>query len=188
MSGISILAHPKQIAMKRIPVFLGCFVAMFFILGCSTPNYFHDASSFERQKELKKHRSGNIFTDIGLTLTSIFVLAATDVNIGLYPQGQEFKKMKIINPAEDTLYVNMLTDVYWDENNYCDFMDLRIPPKQKCKILVPVDAVYNIYFSNTPQADDDELIQLNTNELNKIALYDGLTENEKITNLNQIKK
>lgn len=174
--------------MKRIPVYLGYFLLMLFILGCSTPNYFYDSTSFERQKELKKHRSGNIFTNIGLTLTSIFVLAAADVDLNLFPQGQEFRKMKIINPTKDTLYVNMLTDMYWDENNFCDFMDIRIPPKQKCKILVPVDAVYNIYFSNTPQPDDDELIQLNTNDLKKVALYPGLTENEKISNLNQIKK
>jgi len=169
--------------MSKNSFFLVKLTILLLITGCSTPKYVFDKQSHERQKELRKHRSGNVFTDIGLTLTSIFVLAAADYDLGLYPQGQEFRKMKVINPSKDTLYVNMLTDVYWDEDNFCDFMDIRIPPKEKCKILVPVDAVYNIYFSGTPQPNDDELIQLNTNDLKKIALYPGLTENEKITNL-----
>ena len=169
--------------MKAKPIVSGYLILILLLAGCSSPRYFHDSSSRKRQQELIKHRSGNIFADIGLTITSIFVLAATDYDLGLYPQGQEFKKMKILNPTKDTLYVNMLTDVYWDEDNFCDFMDIRIPPKEKCKILVPVNAVYNIYFSGTPQPEDDELIQLNTNDLKRIALYPGLTENEKITNL-----
>jgi hypothetical protein len=68
----------------------------------------------------------------------------------------------------------MLTDIYWDENNYCDFMDIRIPPKKNCKILVPVNAEYNVYFSNTAQNDDDELLQINTSEFKKISLKTGI--------------
>ena len=39
------------------------FIAVFlFVYSCSSPKYFHDTSSFERQKELKKDRSGNILS------------------------------------------------------------------------------------------------------------------------------
>lgn len=154
------------------------FLLFIFVLiaSCSSPKYFHDSVSRERQKELKNHRSGNIFSDIGLTIASIFVLATVDLDMNLYPEGQEFKKLKIINPTNDTLYVNMLTDVFWDEENYCDFLDIRIPSKSKCKVLVPVDANYNLYFSNTVESDDDEFLEINTNDLKKISLYPGLTK------------
>lgn len=153
------------------------FIAILVLLfSCSSPKYFHDQVSRERQIELKKNRTGNIFTDIGLSIASVFVLAAVNVDVGLYPEEQEFKYIKVINPTNDTIYINMLTDVYWDEDNYCDFMDIRIPPKQKCKVLVPLNANYNLYFSDTTESDDDELIEISTNDLKRISLYPGLTQ------------
>ncbi len=152
------------------------------LIGCTSQKYIYDSTSRERQNELKKLRSGNVFTDIGLSIASLFVLAVADVNLGLYPDGHEFKKLKIINPSKDTIYINMLTDVFWDEENYCDFYDIRIPPKEKYKLLVPVDAVYNVYFSNTPQTDDDELLEINTNNFKRISLYPGLTKPEEKNN------
>jgi len=157
----------------QIIIFL---IIVTFSISCSSPKYFHDPVSRERQMDLKKHRSGNVFADVGLTVASIFVSSAINFDLGLYPEGQDFKKIKLINPTTDTIYVNMLTDVYWDKDNYCDFMDIRIPPKVKCKVLVPVDANYNLYFSNTPESDDDEMLQVNTNDFKKISLYPGLTK------------
>ena len=100
----------------------------------------------------------------------MFVSAVANVDAGIYPEGHEFKKLKLKNPTSDTVYVNMLTNVFWDEDNYCDFMDIRIPPYEICKILVPVDANYNVYFSNTPESDDDELLEINTDDFRKLTL------------------
>jgi hypothetical protein len=148
---------------------------VFLFSSCVTQNYFFDQASCERQKELKKQRTGNIFTDVGLVAASVFVMAAFEIEAGLIPEGREFKKIKIINPVSDTLYVNMLTDIFWDGNNYCDFMDIRIPPQKKCLIFVPVNADYNVYFSNTPESEDDEMLEINTSQIKKISLYQGLT-------------
>jgi len=41
----------------------------------------------------------------------------------------------------------MLNDSYLENGDYWDFMDIRIPPKQLYRILVPVNSVYNMYFS-----------------------------------------
>ena len=167
-------------------IFSFFFVALFVFYSCGSTKYFYDKTSAKRQKELKSHRSGNVFSDIGLTIASIFVLAAVDVDLGLYPpNGRQFKKMKLINPSKDTIYVNMLADVYWDEDNYCDFLDIRIPPQKKCKVLVPTDSNYNLYFSSTPESDDDELIVFYTNDLDKISLCPGMTINPDTTNMNQ---
>lgn len=165
--------------LKSISFFLS--VSLFFC-SCSSQQYFFDASSRERQKELRKSRSGNVFTDVGLMLASMFVMATLEVDAGIFPEGQEFKKLKLINPTTDTIYVNMLTDVYWDYEDFCDFMDIRIPPNEKCPILVPVNANYNVYFSNTPDEEDDEMLQINTDDFKRLSLYPGLT---KIDVLNQ---
>ncbi len=153
-------------------------------ISCSSQKYFFDPESRERQKDLKKNRSGNVFGDIGLMMASAFVSATLEVETDFVPQGQEFKKIKLINPTKDTIYVNMLTDVYWDQDNFCDFMDIRIPPFEKCSMLVPVNADYNVYFSNTPEEEDDEVLEINTDDFRKLSLYPGLTIIKKL-NLNQ---
>lgn len=152
--------------------------------SCASGKYFYDVESRERQKELRKHRSGNVFGDIGLMIASAFVMAALEIETDFYPEGQEFKKIKLINPTKDTIYVNMLTDVYWDEENFCDFMDIRIPPRQKCLMLVPVNANYNIYFSNTREEEDDEMLEINTDSFKRLSLYPGMTVIKEL-NLNQ---
>lgn len=162
-----------------------CILVGFLIIqGCVVSPYIYDTESLNRQTELKKKRSGNILSGIGLTVASLFILAAADYDPGLYPEEREFKKLKMINPSEDTIYVNMLTDVYWDEENYCDFYDIRIPPGEKCRVMVPVDANYNLYFSNTPESEDDELLEINTRDFKRISLYQGLTILNDSINLN----
>jgi hypothetical protein len=120
--------------------------------------------------------------DITLGILSVASAAAFDTDVGWYPSEQKFKKLNLVNPTNDTIYVNMLTDVLWDEFDYCDFMDIRIPPKMECKVLVPIDATYNLYFSDTPQSDDDEMLEIFTSDLSKLSLYPGITAtNDKIS-------
>ena len=38
---------------------------------------------------------------------------------------------------------------------YCDFMDIRIPANRNCTILDPFEAEYYVYFSITPDSDDN---------------------------------
>ncbi|HKJ79124.1 MAG TPA: hypothetical protein VKA10_06295 [Prolixibacteraceae bacterium] len=152
------------------------FLAILFIVGaCGSPKFIYDEPSKERQAELNKSRAGNIFANVGVTLASVVFAATFETELPYYPEDREFKKLKLLNTSKDTLYVNMLTDVFWDEYDYCDFMDIRIPPKNETKILVPTDAKYHLYFSNTMQPDDDELLEIYTNDFKKIALYPGLT-------------
>ena len=153
-------------------VFL-CVVAM--VCSCTTQKYIYDVSSSKRQNELQAKRSGYVLGDILVASISIVSSTFTGSEADWLPGDKQFKKLKLLNPTSDTVYVNMLTDIYWDKNDYCDFMDIRIPPKEKCRILVPVEADYNVYFSNTMQSDDDELLQINTSKLNKINLKPGIT-------------
>ena len=168
--------------MKKRSSYLFIFIIINFFYSCTTPAYFHDASSRERQKELRSARSSNVFSDIFLGVSTVCLSATIESDIGFETHGQAFKKLNLINPTRDTLYVNMLTDVFWDENDYCDFMDIRIPPNAKCKVMVPIDAIYNLYFSNTPQSDDDEMLEINTTDIKRIALIPGMSANSKKEN------
>jgi hypothetical protein len=145
------------------------------LCACSSPKYIYNKSSYNRQKELIACRGKNIAKDISLGLFSACTAAALDVDFGYYPAEQQFRKLKLINSTTDTMYVNMLTDVFWDTNNYCDFTDIRIPPKKSTKILVPLGTNYNIYFSTTPQKDDDELLHIFTSDLKRISLSPQMT-------------
>ncbi len=171
--------------MNRIIKITAFLLSIILLFGsCTTPQYIFDRGSNEMQKKLIKRRSGNVFGDIGLLLSSVFLFSTVEVDRNYVLDDQEFKKINLINPTKDTIYINMLTDIYWDEENFCDFMDIRIPPHQKCKMLVPVNANYNVYFSNTLEQEDDEMIQINTDDLRRLSLYPGMTIiNE--SNLNQ---
>lgn len=168
--------------MKKRSTFLPLVIAALLLFSCSAPQYFHDPSSRKRQKELRETRSANVVGDVFMGFTSVCMAAAFDGEVEFYPTEQQFKKLKLVNPTADTMYVNMLTDIYWDENNYCDFMDIRIPPKTDCKVMVPLAASYNLYFSPTPQSEDDEMLEIYTSSVKRISLKPGMTllgENEK---------
>lgn len=165
----------KLLTMKRILELSLFSILVFLIQSCTTPKYFYDSSSHERQKELRSCRSDNVFCDIMSGIGSVFMGAILDTEIEFYPDDQQFKKLHLRNPTSDTIYVNMLSDVIWDKEDYCDFMDIRIPAHLTCKVMVPLETTYNLYFSNTPQNDDDEMIEIFTTDVKKISLYPGLT-------------
>ncbi len=166
--------HKKQKTMHKLLPYSILFILFILIQSCSTPKYFHDESSYERQKELHGCRSGNIFCDVASGIGSVFMSAMLETEVEFYPSEQQFKKINLINPTNDTMYVNMLTDLIWDKEDYCDFMDIRIPPKLNCKVLVPVEANYNLYYSTTPQSDDDDMLEIFTSDVKRISLHPQL--------------
>lgn len=161
--------------MKKSYTYLLLLLLPFLLVNCATPKYIHDTSSFERQKDLRQTRSANVFGDIFVGFSTACLSAALETDIEFYPSEQQFKKLKLVNPTSDTIYVNMLTDVFWDKNNYCDFMDIRIPPQMNCKVMVPMEANYNVYFSNTPESEDDEMLEIFSTNTKRISLKPGMT-------------
>lgn len=154
-------------------------LTILFSGGCNSYNYIYDNSSRERQHELQNKRAGNACGDVFLVFGSILFEATTGVYVGYMPEGQNFRRIKLVNPTSDTLYVNMLTDLYWDNENYCDFMDIRIPPGEKCRLLLPIDANYNIYFGATENPEEDKLLEFNTSLVRKVKLI-PMTLNDSI--------
>ncbi len=146
------------------------------LISCTSSKYIHDPSSNKRQKELRSSRSGNVAADIFLTIGSVILSESLDVNVDYFPAGQDFKNFKLVNNTKDTMFVNMLTDATWDNEDYCDFMDIRIPPEEKCKILVPLGVNYNVYFGTSDNPEKDEYLQINTFDVRKLGLKPGMTE------------
>ncbi len=144
--------------------------------SCITYQYIRDPQTLKLQKEIRGTRTGNVLGDSFLTLGSGVVAALTGVYVGYTPGARNLRHLSLLNQSADTLQVNMLTDQVWKDSTYCDFRNIRIPPGEKCRLLVPVNSVYNLYFSNTPDSEeDDEFLEINTSLNSKIILTPGMT-------------
>lgn len=144
-------------------------------LSCTTTRYIHDEASLIRHKKLKNDRAGNVIVD-ALFTTGSLMLSAIIGGGNLYtPDGNQFKKITLQNTSVDTLFVNMLTDFIIQDSIYCDIMDIRIPPLEKCRLLLPSGILYNVYFSDTHEPEDDEMIEINTSLKRRVILYPGMT-------------
>lgn len=165
--------YPRR-GMKITALVLAFWLAV--LPACSTTRYIADPQSLELQKDIRKRRALRVFGDTFLTAGSFVLAALTGIYIGYSPGGQGLKRIALDNTGPDTLQVCMLTDVFWKDSTYADFMNMRIPPGEKARLLVPAGAVYNLYFSNTfDTPDDDEFIQFDTSAMRKTSLYPGMT-------------
>ena len=158
--------------MKRILPFV---LISIIVFSCATTKYIHDPASLETQKQIQGNRGCNTAGCIGNALLFILFEAITGQEEEFEPGEKEYKHIILENASTDTLFVNMLTDFVLEGKKYSDIMDIRIPPATKCRLLLPKGAVYNVYFSNTLQQDDDEMIELNTGSQKRIRLYPGMT-------------
>jgi hypothetical protein len=144
------------------------------ISSCTSTRYLTDDTSIERQKDMKRNRTGGNVGDVFLNLAS-FVLSAT-LNTGyeVYSSEREFKRISLVNESADTLFVNMVTDIVWKETGYCDIMGIVLPPGAKQKLLAPYPAAYNIYF-RTPYSDEENLEIRTDGKHRVIRLKEGMT-------------
>ena len=149
---------------------------LMLLAACTTPKYILDNDSAALQKKIHNKRFGNVFGDIFLTTGSALVAVFTGIYVAYVPGGQSLKKIVLKNVSTDPLQVNMLTDMIWKDSTYADVMNIRIPPGETCRLLLPSGAVYNLYFSNTfDTTDDDEFLVFDTSTMRKVTLYPGLT-------------
>jgi len=169
--------------MKIISGTIAISISLSILLSCRTSGYITDQESIQRQKEMRKYRTGLNFADVGLLVASSVGAVLTGVNVYPEPQSQSFKKMKLVNDSKDTLFVNMVTDWLWKDSVYCDIKDIVMPPLQSAKIIVPMGAAYNIFFRNDYNAPDDEKVEINTSEISRVRLHPGIIQkSDTITN------
>jgi len=151
-------------------------ICTLFLSSCISYRYINNDESLRLQKKIQGRRTANIAGGSLLTAGSAVLAFFTGVYIGYLPGENSLKTIKLLNTSTDTLQVNLLSDTFWKDSIYCDFRDIRIPPGQKCRLLVPSSGLYNLYFSNTPNSEeDDEMIQVSPLTGAKISLTPGMT-------------
>ncbi len=168
------------ITMKRFPgnrFLMACtLICALFLSSCISYRYIRDEESLRLQKKIQGRRTANIAGGSLLTLGSAVLAYFTGVFVGYAPGANALKTLRLVNTSTDTLQVNLLSDTFWKDSTYCDFRDIRIPPGQKCRLLVPSNGLYNLYFSHTPNSEeDDEMIQVSPIAGAKISLTPGMT-------------
>lgn len=169
--------------MKIISGSIALSLSLAILLSCKTSGYITDQESIQRQKEMRKYRTGINFADVGLLVASSVGAVLTGVNVYPEPQSQSFKKIRLVNESKDTLFVNMVTDWLWKDSVYCDIKDIVMPPLESAKIIVPLGAAYNVFFRNNYNAPDDEKVEINTSQTSRVKLHPGLVQKpDTITN------
>lgn len=142
--------------------------------GCTNTRYLTDANSIERQRDMRKNRTGGNIGDVGINTANFFIAAILNTSYEVYSRERSFKRISVINHSEDSLYVNMVTDILWKEEGYCDIMGIAIPPGAKQKLLVPYPAAYNIYF-RSPDSEEEMLEIRTDSKLRRVNLKTGMT-------------
>ena len=154
------------------------YISLSVFFSCKTSGYITDQESIQRQKEMRKYRTGVNFADVGLLVASSVGAVLTGVNVYPDPKSQSFKKMKLINESKDTLFVNMVTDWLWKDSVYCDIREIVMPPRQSAKVIVPMGVAYNVFFRNDFNAPDDEKVEINTAEVRRLKLSPGIEKSK----------
>jgi len=157
------------------------FISLLIFSSCVTSAYITDQESIERQKEMRKYRTGVNFTEVGVLFASAVGEAFTGVSIYPEPSPQSFRKMRLINESKDTLFINMVTDWRWKDSIYCDVREIVMPPLQSAKVIVPMGAAYNVFFRTDYNAPDDEKVEINTADVGRIKLNPGKGKSEEIS-------
>lgn len=143
--------------------------AAIILSGCTNTRYLTDPVSIERQHDMRKSRTGGNVGDVLVNFGSLFMAAVLNTNYEVYTSERTFKRISIINQSPDSLYVNMVTDILWKEEGYCDIMGIALPAGARQKLLVPYPAAYNIYFRSP--GSEEEMIEIRTdNRRRKITL------------------
>jgi hypothetical protein len=164
--------------MKKAITFLLICVIFLYLQSCITYREIYDTPSRERQRDIQGSRLANAAIDGLLSVSSAFLVATTGIYTGFIPEGNEFRKLVLLNPTPDTMFVNIVTDFSRNKKDFCDFMDIRIPPQAKCRLLLPLGVKYNVYFGITGNPENDEMVGINTAQTRKLVLKPGSTKSD----------
>lgn len=142
--------------------------------GCTNTRYLTDPVSIGRQKNMKSNRVGKNIGE-GCLNMSLFILAGV-LNYDFEPIESEraFKRISVVNQSNDSLYINMVTDILWKEQGYCDVMGIVLPPGAKQKLLLPYPAAYNVYF-RSPDSEEEMLGIRTDSKLRQVNLKPRMT-------------
>jgi hypothetical protein len=129
--------------------------------GCASTKYITDHNSIYLQHQMHVHRSGVKTGDILLNTANFIMSVTLGTEFEITASERAFKHIVIGNESVDTMTVNMVTDIEWEDSVYCDIMGIVLPPKAQQKLLVPYPAAYHIFYCTPYRSEDSLLIQTN---------------------------
>jgi len=161
--------------MNRLKFIIVALAIITILGGCTNTRYMTDPMSRGRQRDMRKHRIGNNVGEVFINFFSFILSEAIDSEYEMTKSERAFKKISIVNESNDSLFVNMVTDIVWKESGYCDIMGIALPPKAKQRMLVPYPAAYNVYFK-TPFTEEENLEIRTDSKHRRFILRPGMTD------------
>ena len=160
-------------------VYIGIIVLV--IAGsCTSTRYLTDKNSIDRQHEMKLNRTGENAGDVLLNFANLVISIALNSEFEPVQSQRAFKRITIMNQSQDTLFVNMVTDILWKKDEYCDIMGIILPAGAKQKLLVPYSAAYNIYFKT--RTSEEEKLEIRTDSNMRIFKLEPGMAKDTVTN------
>jgi hypothetical protein len=123
---------------------------------------------------MHRKRTGINVGDVALQMLNVVTLASLNLDMEPQTTPRSFKRIKLFNHSTDTMRVNLVTNVFWSDDQYNDILDIRIPPQGHTRLMVPLGADYNVYFRDSAEGQD-EMITINTADWKRIGLTPGMT-------------
>ena len=166
--------------MNRLKTITLVLAAIICFGGCTSTRYLTDSKSVDRQRDMRANRSGKNVGDVFVNIANMFISGALNTDFEVSQRERAFKRITIVNQSNDSLFVNMVTDIVWKESGYCDIMGIVLPPEAHQRLLVPYPAAYNIFFQ-TPYTEEEKLEIRTDNNHRRFVLRPGMNdwENEK---------
>lgn len=161
--------------MNRLKTITLVLAAIICFGGCTSTRYLTDTKTIDRQHEMRANRSGVNVGDVFINIANLFISGALNTGFEVSQSERAFKRITIVNESPDSLYVNMVTDVLWKENGYCDIMGIALPAGAHQKLLAPYPAAYNVYF-RTPFTEEEKLEIRTDSNHRRFVLRPGMTD------------
>lgn len=160
--------------MRPKTLFLLVLAAALVFSGCTGTRYVTDQATIKRQHEMRGKRTGGNVGDVLVNFGNFFLSALLNADYEVYSSERSYKRITVTNESTDSLYVNMVTDIKWNDNDYCDIMGIALPAGARQKVLVPYPAAYNVYFRKP--GSEEEKIEVRTDGKARIVrLKPGMT-------------
>ena len=83
--------------------------------GCTNTRYLTDSTSIDRQHDMRSNRVGKNIGEGFLNMSFLILAAVLNTEFALVESEREFKRITLKNESQDSLIINMVTDIVWKE-------------------------------------------------------------------------
>lgn len=160
--------------MKSLKLYALVLAAALAFGGCTSTRYVTDQATIKRQHEMRGKRTGGNVGDVLVNFGNFFLSAMLNTDYEVYSSERFYKRITVSNESNDSLYVNMVTDIKWNDSEFCDILGIALPAGARQKVLAPFPAAYNVYFRK-PGAGEEKIEVRTDGKARIVRLKPGMT-------------